>query len=135
MGRILGLDWGTVRIGVALSDESGTIAQAYAGKPIKQNRSVAVDLRKLVGEYDVARIVIGLPKQVGGTEGASAQAVRAFGSTLKESLKLPIEYEDERFTTVQANKENQTSSNIVDNQAARVMLQQYLDRNKSHAHA
>lgn len=133
MGRILGLDWGTIRVGVALSDESGTIAQAYSGIPFSP-QNAHKQLQKLIREYRVVRIVIGLPKEAGGAEGASAVAVRAFGSTLEKKLGLTIEYEDERFTTLQAAKENHAAKNHLDNQAARAMLQQYLDRQKSNDH-
>lgn len=133
MTRIVGLDHGTRRIGVAIGDtETG---MAFAREAI-QRRSLDHDLA-LVGELctteGVERVVIGLPLNMDGSEGPQAELVRSFGERLAD-IGLAVDYEDERLSTWEAGEQLagagrrvRRASGELDSTAARVILQQYLD--------
>jgi putative Holliday junction resolvase len=132
--RILGLDPGERRVGVALSDPTGTIASPHS---VIDRRSVEVAeaVRMLCDEHDVEQIVVGLPTGLSGVEGPSAKAARAVGDALAEATGLPVEYQDERFTTVTAEAalleggvRRAKRRDVRDKVAAAVILQTYLDR-------
>lgn len=134
MTRILGLDPGERRIGVALSDPTGTIASPHS---VIDRRDVdpAVAIRVLCEEHDVERIVIGLPTGLSGDEGPSARAARAFGSVVAEATGLPVVYQDERFTTVTAEAvlleggmRRAKRRAVRDQIAAALILQSFIDR-------
>lgn len=134
MTRILGLDPGERRVGVALSDPTGTIASPHS---VIDRRSVelADAVRMLCEENDVQRIVIGLPTGLSGTEGPSAKAARAMGDAVADATGLSVEYQDERFTTVTAEAalleggvRRSKRRDVRDKVAAAVILQTYLDR-------
>jgi putative Holliday junction resolvase len=132
--RILGLDPGERRVGVALSDPTGTIASPHS---VIDRRSVelADAVRMLCEENDVHRIVIGLPTGLSGVEGPSAKAARAMGNAVADATGLSVEYQDERFTTVTAEAalleggvRRSKRRDVRDKVAAAVILQTYLDR-------
>ena len=134
MTRILGLDPGERRIGVALSDPTGTIASPHS---VIDRRTVdpAVAVRELCDEYGVDLIVVGLPTGLSGNEGPSAKAARAFGVLVSKAAGLPVQYQDERFTTVTAEGalleggvRRDKRREVRDKVAAAVILQTYLDR-------
>jgi putative holliday junction resolvase len=134
MTRILGLDYGTRRVGAALSDPGRTIAFPVE---VYGLRSPVLDARhygELVQENDVERIVIGLPLHTSGREGALASRVRMFGDWLAVSTGRPVVYFDERYTTVEAEQRlldaglsRQRRKALRDQLAAQIMLQSYLD--------
>ena len=135
--RILGLDHGERRIGVAISDATGTIASPHSVIDRRAD-DVAETLQSVIAEYDVERIVVGLPLHLSGDEGASAQAARAFADTLAEETGLPVALQDERFTTVTAEGalleggvRRRQRREVRDKVAAAVMLQGYLDSMRS----
>jgi len=132
--RILGLDPGARRVGVALSDPTGTIASPHS---VIDQRSVKLTgaVRALCEEHDVERIVVGLPTGLSGVEGPSAKAARTVGTSVAEATGLPVEYQDERFTTVTAEAalleggvRREKRRDVRDKVAAAVILQTYLDR-------
>lgn len=134
MTRILGLDPGERRVGVALSDPTGTIASPHS---VIDRRSVELTeaVRMLCEEHDVERIVVGLPTGLSGVEGPSAEAARTVGTAVAEATGLPVEYQDERFTTVTAEAalleggvRRAKRRDVRDKVAAAVILQTYLDR-------
>lgn len=138
-GRIVGLDPGQRRIGVAVADPTGTIAS-----PDRYIDRTEVDLAEaltnLCKEFDVSVFVIGLPIALDGTEGPSARAARDLGELVKTTTGVEVAFEDERFTSKTA--ENALISGGVrrrkrkekrDQIAAAVMLQNYLDRRKHDA--
>ncbi len=131
--RILGLDPGERRIGVALSDRLGIIASPLTVLDRRHDDVLAV-LRTLVEQENVATVVIGLPVGLSGEEGPAAQRARAFGQEIEEELDVDVVYFDERFTTVVAESallaggvSRAKRRNRRDKVAAAVMLQGYLD--------
>jgi putative Holliday junction resolvase len=135
--RVLGLDHGVRRIGVAVSDATGTIATPLSVID-RRGEDVAEALRSIVDEYEAELIVVGLPVHLSGEEGASAQAARAFAETVAEATGLPVALQDERFTTVTAEDalleggvRRETRREVRDKVAAAVMLQGFLDSRRS----
>jgi len=132
--RILGLDFGTRRVGAAVSDPRRVIAtplEVYQRRDIRQD---AAHYRALVLEHDVDRIVIGLPLHTGGGESDSSALARRWGAWLAAETGLPVLYYDERYTTVDADdvlrsaglklKDRKARRDML---AARILLQNYLD--------
>lgn len=138
MERVLGLDVGTKTIGVAISDPFGWTAQGLEIIPIDEaNEEFGLArLQEIVSEYDVRKFVVGLPKNMDGSIGERAEASLQFGELLIEAFALPVEYEDERLTTVQANRmmieegnvSRRNRKKVIDKIAAMMILQNYLDR-------
>jgi putative Holliday junction resolvase len=133
--RVLALDWGEVRIGAAVSDEGGQFA--FALKQVIDAKKAMPEIKKIIEESQVKKIILGLPKNLAGEEGLSAQKLRKFADQLFAETQVPISLVDERFTTMAATKQLRESGmkeknqrQIKDNIAAQIMLQQYLDTNK-----
>jgi putative Holliday junction resolvase len=133
MGRWLGLDPGERRIGVALSDPSGTIASPYGFLDVGTELPVA-ELADLCMVHDVSCIVIGLPLRLDGSEGPAAGRSRDLGAAIADQVGVDIVYRDERFTTVTAeaaliegNVRRSERKTKRDQVAAAVMLQGHLD--------
>jgi putative holliday junction resolvase len=132
--RILAIDPGTVRLGLALSDPSGTIAQPLS---VLVRRSEAEDLKalaELVERHAVELIVIGLPRLMNGRLDAAAQQAQAFGAQVARATGRPVAYWDERLTSVAAErylidqgKRRSKRRQEVDRMAATLLLQGYLD--------
>jgi len=132
--RILGIDYGERRIGLALSDPLGIIAGALPTFDRKGGKDEIAFFRGLIAEKEVERIVIGLPKNMDGSEGPQALAVRAFGEKLK-TLGIEMIFKDERLSSVSANRVLDEAEmhwskrrDVVDAVAAVIILQSYLDR-------
>jgi len=136
VSRLLGIDYGTVRIGLALSDPTGILATPL---PFLDNNSpsqVISAMTALIETHQITGLVIGMPRNMDGTYGPSAQKVRDFIAQIQQSISLPITPIDERLTTAQASKQlssiglNQKQlRKKVDSSSASLILQQYLDRN------
>lgn len=133
-GRILGLDPGEARIGVALSDPLGIIAQPHTVLDRRHGDAIA-ELRRIVAEHDVDQVVVGLPIGLGGGEGPAVTRARELGAQVAEEVGINVEYHDERFTTVQAEAALLESGMRRDDRRARrdmvaaaLMLQAFLDR-------
>jgi putative Holliday junction resolvase len=132
--RILALDHGTVRIGVALSDELKMIASPLEFIPAEPFTDFLTRLKQLVQEKEVEQIIVGLPRNMDGSFGPAAEKVRDFITTLKTEVKLPIRTWDERLTSSQANRiliegnvRRDKRKEKVDGMAAAILLQSYLD--------
>ena len=132
--RILAIDPGTVRLGLALSDPSGTIAQPLT---VLARRSEPEDLKalaELVERHDVGMIVIGLPRLMDGRLDTAAQQAQAFGAQVAQATGRPVAYWDERLTSVAAErylieqgKRRSKRRQEIDRMAATLLLQGYLD--------
>lgn len=138
MNRILGLDVGTKTVGVAVSDPFGWTAQGLEIIQIDEANEEfgLIRLEEIIREYEVEKVVIGLPKNMDGTLGDRAKASQNYGELVTKTFNLPIEYEDERLTTAQANRmmieegdvSRKKRKKVIDKIAAMMILQNYLDR-------
>jgi len=133
--RLIGLDIGGRRIGVAVSDELGMIASPIA--MIERQSDVAGQLRKLIADYGVSRLIAGLPVGLSGREGPQAEETRAFADALAADVGLPLEYWDERLTSAIAEQaliaqgtRRDKRKQKIDAVAAAVILQGYLDNQR-----
>lgn len=103
-GRLLGFDYGSKRIGVALSDPLGITAQAHPAIRREGDRKDVALIAEMAGRLEVSGFVFGLPLHEDGNEGKMAGMVRRFADKLHEATGLPVEMWDERFTTAQAER-------------------------------
>ena len=135
MSRALGIDFGTRRIGLALSDPTGTLASPL---PFLENtgvKQVVSKLKQMVADQQIATIVVGLPRNMDGTYGPSAQKVQAFVTQIQPEISAKIITQDERLTTSQASRDlaqmglsQKELRKKVDSSSATLILQQFLDR-------
>lgn len=130
--RVLALDWGTVRVGAAISDPDGKIAFPLDGY-IKAKQAFE-EIKKLVDEKRVEKIIIGLPKSLSGENTASTISATEFAEKLKNTFPVSVEMVDERLSSQGASKtlseqgkNLKQQKDLVDNLAAAQMLQTYLD--------
>lgn len=133
--RLLGLDIGERRIGVAISDEMGMIASPLM--TVQTSGNVVEEMRNLIAKYNVARIVVGLPIGLSGREGPQARIVRGVADQLAKSLEIDIVYSDERMSSAVAEQalisqktRRDKRKQHIDNMAAAVILQGYLDEQR-----
>lgn len=141
-GRLLGLDYGDRTVGVAVSDPMGMGATGveiiYRKRPTKL-RSTLSRIGELIDQYDACGLVLGWPLNIDGTEGIRCERTGEFGRALEQRFSLPVIYWDERLTTVEAYdimKEagihRSSQKNYVDEVAAIVILQDYLENGLKH---
>ena len=136
--RILGIDYGDSRVGIAVSDPLGYTAQGIKTLPNKVYSKLLESVVNIALEYNVSAVVIGLPKNMDGTEGFRADITKTFTADLKQRLPgVEFIFQDERLTTVQAsgylnvtNTRGKSRKNVIDTVAAEIILQSYLDSNK-----
>ena|SRR6188474_862596 len=140
MNRILGLDLGRARIGVAISDELHLLAHPL--ETIPANQQPAARVAEIVRDKNVDHVVAGIPKRMDGQIGSAATEVLEFVEKLRAILPCPVVTWDERLTTVAAHralrdagKKTRQTRNYVDQVAAQMILQSYLDRRAAHAEA
>ena len=136
--RVMGLDVGSKTVGVAISDPLGFTAQGVEIIKINEEaKAFGFDrLGELVKEYQVDKFVVGLPKNMNNTEGPRVEASKAYGDKIKEIFNLPVDYQDERLTTVQAERmlveqadvSRDKRKKVIDKLAAQLILRNYLDR-------
>ena len=132
--RVLALDIGEKRIGVAVSDPSGTVASPLLVLDAKRVLGDGQELVKIVRDYEVDTVLVGLPLSLDGSEGPQVTRVRAAASRLAGFLRVPIEFQDERLSSSAASKAMQSAGastreqrGSVDMVAASLFLQSYLD--------
>ena len=133
--RIMGIDYGDSRVGIALSDPLGITAQGLTTLPNKVYKLMLKNLLNLVSEHNVEKIVLGMPKNLNGTLGERADVTENFLADLKRELPdMEVVLWDERLTTVQAavilnvtNTRGKDRKNVIDTVAASIILQSYLD--------
>ena len=133
-GRIMGLDIGDKTIGVAVSDLMGLTAQGVTNKKRVGKKKDIEAIKQIIAEKQVNKIVSGLPKNMNGTVGPQGEKVQKFCELLKEETNLPIEFWDERLSTVAAersliegNVRRENRKKVIDMLAAVIILQGYLD--------
>ena len=134
--RTLALDHGTKRIGVAVSDETKTIAQPLEYIPAEPLADLLERLQTILTEKEIDLILIGMPRNMDGTYGPAAEKVQAFVEVLKTATNIPIKLWDERLTSTMANRfliqgnvRRDKRKEKVDKTAAAILLQSYLDVN------
>jgi putative Holliday junction resolvase len=132
--RVLALDHGTKRIGLAISDETGVIAQPLEYLPAEPREFFLQRLKEIIDSRKVGEILVGIPRNMNGTHGPAAEKAREFVAVLQGALAVPVNTWDERLTTVQANRflvetgmRREKRRERVDQTAAALLLQSYLD--------
>ena len=132
--RILALDHGTKRIGVAVSDELKMIATPLEFIPAEPFTDVVARLKELIREKEVELILLGMPRNMDGSYGPAALKVQEFAAVLKDKIAIPIQLWDERLTSAQAQRfliegkvRRDERKQKVDKTAAAILLQSYLD--------
>jgi len=133
--RILALDVGSKRIGLAVSDPLGITAQGLETIRRQNKRKDFDQLGRTIREYDVAEIVVGYPLRMSGAEGVQAEKMQVFAEDLRQRFHLPVHLWDERLTSAEANRllrqtdmSIQRRGQVVDRLAAVLILQSFLDR-------
>lgn len=134
--RIMGLDVGSKTVGIALSDELGWTAQGLKTLKIDEEKSEFGfdEMETIIKEYDVGRVVIGLPKNMNGTIGPRGEASQQFAAEIERRFSLPVVLWDERLTTMAAERvlleadiSRKKRKKVIDKMAAVLILQGYLD--------
>jgi putative Holliday junction resolvase len=136
--RILAIDPGSKRVGVALSDPTATIAQALATVPAEPAATLVTRIAQIARINEAARIVVGLPKRLDGSRGPEAMAAQRLADAIRAACGLPVELVDERLTTVAAERaliaegvRREKRRLRVDGVAATLLLQAHLDRRRA----
>lgn len=131
--RILGIDYGDARVGVAVSDPLGLTAQGVGTVKNTGKKKLMEELQKIIYEYNPETIVIGMPKNMDGTEGFRADATRHFAQNLAEIYKGKIDFTDERLTTMGASRYLNTTDTrgkkrkaVIDTVSACLILESYM---------
>ena len=138
MGRILAVDPGSSRIGLAVSDPTQTIASALSTEPAEPEPDLPARIALIASDQEAERIVVGLPRELSGRRGPAAAAAERLASRLRAVADVPVETFDERLTTVAAERalidagaSRATRRQAVDRVAATLLLQTYLDRRRA----
>lgn len=138
-GRILAIDYGSRRMGLAVSDGLGITAQGLETLERKNKRSDFARLERVIREYQVAEIVLGNPLRMSGEEGTQSRKVADFAAELRRRFELPVHLWDERLTSSEANRllrESEVSlqkrAQAVDRMAATLILQSFLHARSAH---
>lgn len=141
-GRILAIDWGLARIGLAVSDATRTLATPIPALHEKDKRAQIERVVALVATEEITRIIVGLPLHLDGAESPSSQAARKYAEKLATRVGVPVELHDERFTSVEAESRLDESDDLggrrsrhkkgdkgrIDSASAAILLQSVLDR-------
>lgn len=137
MERLMGLDVGDKTIGVALSDLLMITAQGLTTIKRTNLKADMQELRKIIEEYNVTKIIVGMPKMMDGTIGIQGEKVIEFTEKLKQKINLPTDFQDERLTTalsekilISADVKRKKRKEIIDKLAAVQILTTYMERSK-----
>ncbi|MCK5145454.1 Holliday junction resolvase RuvX [bacterium] len=133
MGRILGLDYGKKRIGVAITDPLGIIAQPFETWQGLSRQGVIEQIRELIQGFGVVKIVIGLPLSLSGNKSRMTLEVERFAKILQEKIEIPVVFWDERLSSVESQRamhamelKPSRDKGMIDRIAASILLQSYL---------
>lgn len=131
MGKVLSIDFGTVRVGFAITDDEKKFALAFDTIPAEPHTDCLEKIKNIIEIEEVERIILGLPLTMEGTDGPQAKMVRVFGDELIKLLNLPLEYIDERFSTKMiATASKMKGAAHPDAEAAQLLLDTWLEKNK-----
>ncbi len=138
--RLIGLDVGEARIGVAVSDPTGTLASARTVLARRPEQAALLALQRLVEEEEAEAIIVGLPRSLSGELHGQAALVQDFAEQLRQQVSVPIHFWDERLSTVAAEREMRAAGakrgkrrSMIDAVAAAIILQSYLDASRAQA--
>ena len=130
--RLMGIDFGEVRIGIALSDPLQIISQPY--RVIPNNDNTISEIKNIIKSEEVRKIILGLPLNLDGEDTKKTLEVREFSEVLKSNVDIPVIFWDERYTTVEANEELKhmgygiaESRKVIDKVAASIILKNYME--------
>ncbi|CAM3730629.1 Holliday junction resolvase RuvX [Alicyclobacillus pomorum] len=133
--RTLGVDYGLAKIGLAISDPTGLLAQGLSVLRRTSDEQAVEAIVNVIREYDVKQVVVGLPRHMNGSIGERAEQCQAFADLIEKAAGIPVHMYDERLTSVAAermligaNVRRDKRKKVVDEVAATLMLQGYLDR-------
>lgn len=133
-GRILGLDVGVRRIGIAVSDLLGVTAQGLQTLHRRNRRYDLDELRRVIRQYEISEIVVGNPLQMSGEVGRQAEKMATFAGQIEHTFDIPVHLWDERLTTAEAHRlldeteiRDQKRKEVIDKMAAVLILQSFLD--------
>jgi putative Holliday junction resolvase len=131
----MGLDVGEKRIGIALSDPLGWTAQGHSVLHRTKFHADLEKIKEICNQYEVEKVIVGLPRNMNGTEGPKALEIRDFAASLQDCLQLPLDFWDERLSTkgaerilIDADVSRKKRKQVIDKMAAINILQGYLDR-------
>lgn len=137
MGRILGVDWGHVRIGLAVSDEGKIIAQGLAAIKITSQKQVLQEIGRVIKEQEIEEVVVGVPRKMSGEWGEEAALARELAEAIKKEWGLPVNLWDERLSSAAAERSllegdlrREKRKKLLDKTSAALILQNYLDYRK-----
>lgn len=140
--RILGIDYGDRKIGLAVSDLLGITAQPLISYRRKTENEDADFFKRMAAEYDIGEVIVGLPLRMDGSSGTRAEKTRQFAGWLEQVLNLPVHFWDERLTTKQANKilreqklAPKAKRAIEDQISAVIILSTFLENRRTKTHA
>ena len=132
--RILGIDYGNKRVGIAVSDAMGWTAQPLATLKMHGHKELLEEIKVYIDKYDAEKIIVGMPYNMDGSMGKRAEITQAFINFLKKNLDIEIEIQDERLTSSQAENilleadvSREGRKEVIDKLAAALILQTYLD--------
>ena len=138
MGRFLAIDHGHKRVGLAISDPLGIIAKPFKTITYKHIDDLCNQIKTIINEKEIICVVLGLPKGMKGNDTQQTKHVLEFAEILKTQINIPVNMEDERLSSVSAEKaliqqrvKTGHNKGRIDETAAAIFLQQYLDRNRS----
>ena len=139
MSRYLGVDYGTKRIGIAISDPLGLTARPLQ---VVARNDLKGMLRSINDEYSISEVIVGMPTALGGHQGESAEGARQLGEEIGNILEVPVRYVDERFTSrmaesalLESGMKRQERRETVDKVAAAIILQAFLDSKDHHGNS
>lgn len=135
--RYLGLDYGTKTLGISLSDDTETIASTLKTIKYNSDEELLIELNKIINEFDVKEVVLGLPLNMNGTNSVRGAETYSFKTKIEKKLKVKVHLQDERLSTVEAEKiligshvRRKNRKKVIDSMAAVIILQTFLDKRK-----
>ncbi len=138
--KIMSLDIGTKRIGIAVSDEMGITANGIETLKRSETKKDILKIKDIASELKVEKLVIGIPYNTDGSISKNGQMIKKFSEKLEKELSLPVVYINETFTTMdaesyllEANMSRKKRKKVIDKLSAVIMLQEYLEQNRQHS--